>query len=66
MIGHNPSTPAVREAVELIRLENLGHGVPEKPYIVAVSAGFSYEEVARELNRVFFHQGDPGTDPAGR
>ena len=55
MIGHNPSTPAgAGEAVgELIRLENLEHGVPEKPYIVAVSAGFSYEEVARELNRYF-------------
>lgn len=55
MIGHNPSTPAgAGEAVgELIRLENLEHGVLEKPYIVAVSAGFSYEEVARELNRYF-------------
>lgn len=55
MIGHNPSTPAgAGEAVgELIRLEKLEHGVPEKPYIVAVSAGFSYEEVARELNRYF-------------
>lgn len=55
MIGHNPSTPAgAGEAVgELIRLESLEHGVQEKPYIVAVSAGFSYEEVARELNRYF-------------
>ena len=55
MIGHNPSTPAgAGEATgELIRLENLEHGVPEKAYIVVAPAGFSYEEVARELNRYF-------------
>lgn len=55
MIGHNPSTPAgAGEATgELIRLENLEHGVTEKPYIVAASTRFSYEEVARELNRYF-------------
>lgn len=55
MIGHNPSTPAgAGEATgELIRLENLEQGVPEKPYIVAASTRFSYEEVARELNRYF-------------
>lgn len=55
MIGHNPSTPAgAGEATgELIRLENLEQGVPKKTYIVAASARFSYEEVARELNRYF-------------
>ena len=55
MIGHNPSMPAgAGEATgELICLENLEQGVPEKPYIVVASTRFSYEEVARELNRYF-------------
>ena len=53
MIGHNPSTPAgAGEAVgELLFLENIWHGKPGVPYIVAAASKFSYEEVAARLNQ---------------
>ena len=54
MIGHNPSTPAgAGQAVgEILLFENLSRGVPETPYIIAVPAIYSYEDVALAVNRI--------------
>lgn len=53
MIGHNPSTPAgVGQAVgEILLFENLSRGVSGTPYIIAVPATYSYEDVALAVNR---------------
>lgn len=54
MIGHNPSTPAgAGQAVgEILLFEDLSRGVPDRPYILAVPALYSYEEIALSVNRV--------------
>ncbi len=54
MIGHNPSTPAGGgQAVgELISIQNLGRAVENVPYVLAVSAEYSYEDVAAAVNRL--------------
>lgn len=52
MIGHNPSTPAgAGQAVgEILLIENLARAERGIPYIVAVSAAHSYEDVASMVN----------------
>lgn len=54
MIGHNPSTPAgAGQAVgELISLANLEKAKENTPYILVVSAAYSYEDVAMAINRI--------------
>ena len=54
MIGHNPSTPAGGgQAVgELISIQNLERAGENVPYILVVSAEYSYEDVAVAVNRL--------------
>ncbi len=54
MIGHNPSTPAgAGQAVgELISIGGLGGAKENTPYILVVSASYSYEDVAMAVNRL--------------
>ncbi len=54
MIGHNPSTPAgAGQAVgELISIQNLGHSSKNVPYILVVSAQYTYEDVAAAVNKL--------------
>ena len=53
MIGHNPSTPAgAGQAVgEVLLIERISRAVPGTDYILAASAGHSYEEVAAVVNQ---------------
>ena len=53
MIGHNPSTPAgAGQAVgEVLLIERVSRAVPGTDYILAASAGHSYEEVAAVVNQ---------------
>lgn len=53
MIGHNPSTPAgAGQAVgEVLLIEHISRAVPGTAYILAASAGHSYEEVAAIVNQ---------------
>ncbi len=54
MIGHNPSTPAgAGQAVgELISISNLANARENTPYILVVSANYSYDDVAMAVNRL--------------
>lgn len=54
MIGHNPSTPAgAGQAVgTLINIRNIANAVQGVPYILVVSNEYTYEDVAKVLNRL--------------
>jgi len=53
MIGHNPATPAgAGQAVgTLLPMENLSFAQKDRPYILVARNTYSYEEIARILNR---------------